>query len=77
MLKKESESKAFNPFYYFSSEYYGTFFAVKEAAKIYRHIESVKEKDNFITEVSMDESDTPQSPVEMLFILLMYVLVVS
>lgn len=46
-------------------------FAVKEAARIYRHIESVKGKDNFITEVSMDESDTPQSPVEMLFILLM------
>ena len=31
VLKKESESKAFNPFFYFSSEYYATFFAVKEA----------------------------------------------
>ncbi len=30
VLKKESESKAFNPFYYFSSGYYGTFFAVKK-----------------------------------------------
>ncbi len=30
VLKRESESKAFNPFFYFSSEYYGTFFAVKE-----------------------------------------------
>ena len=30
VLKKESETKAFNPFFYFSSEYYGTFFAVKE-----------------------------------------------
>jgi len=46
-------------------------FAVKEAARIYRHIESVKGKDNFITEVSIDESDAPQSPVDMFFILLM------
>jgi len=30
-LKEEGESKAFNPFYYFSSEYYGTFFAVNIA----------------------------------------------
>ena len=45
--------------------------AVKEAGRIYRRIESVKGEDNFITEVSMDESDTPQSPVEMFFILLM------
>jgi len=46
-----------------------TLLAVKEAGKIYRHIESAKGKDNFITEVSMDETDQPQSPVEMLFIL--------
>ena len=46
-------------------------FAVKEAGRIYRHIEKAKGKDNFITEVSMDESDVPQSPVEMFFILLM------
>lgn len=44
-------------------------FAVKEAGRIYRHIESKKGKDNFITEVSMDESERPQSPLEMLFIL--------
>jgi hypothetical protein len=44
-------------------------FAVKEAGKIYRHIEGVKGTDNFITEVSMDETDIPQSPVEMFFIL--------
>ncbi len=43
--------------------------AVQEAAKIYRHVESVKGADNFITEVSMDETDDPQTPVEMLFIL--------
>lgn len=43
--------------------------AVIEAGKIYRHIEAAKGKDNFITEVSMDETNQPQSPVEMLFIL--------
>lgn len=43
--------------------------AVTEAGKIYRHIESKKGKGNFITEVSMDETNTPQTPVEFLFIL--------
>jgi hypothetical protein len=43
--------------------------AVQEAAKIYRHVESLKGAGNFITEVSMDETDQPQTPVEMLFIL--------
>ena len=43
--------------------------AVKEAGKIYRHIKSAKGADNFITEVSMDETDEPQTPVEMFFIL--------
>ena len=43
--------------------------AVKQAGNIYRHIEKAKGKDNFITEVSMDETDDPQTPVEMLFIL--------
>ena len=43
--------------------------AAKEAGKIYRHIESAKKADNFITEVSMDETDEPQTPVEMFFIL--------
>jgi len=43
--------------------------AVNEAGKIYRHIESAKGADNFVTEVSMDETDQPQTPVEMLFIL--------
>jgi hypothetical protein len=43
--------------------------AIKEAGKIYRHIEASKGKDNFITEVSMDETDEPQTPVEMFFIL--------
>ena len=43
--------------------------AVKEAGKIYRHIEAAKGRDNFITEVSMDETLLPQKPVELLFIL--------
>jgi hypothetical protein len=43
--------------------------AVKEAGKIYRHIEAAKGTANFITEVSMDETDEPQTPVEMFFIL--------
>ena len=46
-------------------------FAVKEAGRIYHHIEQAKGKGNFVTEVSMDESDTPQSPVELFFIMLM------
>ena len=47
--------------------------AVQEAGKLYRHIENKKGKGNFITEVSMDEADAPQSPVELFFILLMIV----
>ena len=43
--------------------------AVKQAGKIYRHIKTAKGKDDFITEVSMDETDQPQTPVEMFFIL--------
>jgi hypothetical protein len=43
--------------------------AVKEAGGIYRHIAEAKGTDNIITEVSMDETDQPQTPVEMLFIL--------
>ena len=43
--------------------------AIKEAGGIYRHIEAVKDADNFITEVSMDETNEPQTPVEIFFIL--------
>jgi tagaturonate epimerase len=43
--------------------------AISEAGKIYRHIESKKGANNFVTEVSMDEIDTPQTPKEFLFIL--------
>jgi hypothetical protein len=55
--------------------------AVKQAGKIYRHIIAVKGtpakpgsdrtglRPDFITEVSMDETDQPQTPMEMFFIL--------
>jgi tagaturonate epimerase len=43
--------------------------AVKEAGAIFRHVEAKKGKDRFITEVSMDETDLPQTPVELFFIL--------
>jgi len=44
-------------------------FAVQEAGRIYRHICDKKGADTFVTEVSMDETDEPQTPVEMFFIL--------
>jgi len=43
--------------------------AVKEAGNIYRKIAENKGSDNFVTEVSMDETDNPQTPLELLFIL--------
>ena len=43
--------------------------AVKEAGKIYRHIASKKGVGNFVTEVSMDEVETPQTPVEIFLFL--------
>ena len=43
--------------------------AVKEAGVIYRHVVQARGAENFITEVSMDETDDPQTPVEMFFIL--------
>ncbi|KAF0237491.1 MAG: hypothetical protein FD181_1884 [Prolixibacteraceae bacterium] len=45
--------------------------AIKEAGKIYRHIVAAKGAGNFITEISMDEVETPQTPVDMFFILKM------
>ncbi len=44
-------------------------FAVKQAGEIYRHIVSKKGVGSFVVEMSMDETDTPQSPVELFFIL--------
>jgi tagaturonate epimerase len=43
--------------------------AVREAGRIYRHIVSSQGADNFVTEVSMDETDLPQTPPELLVIL--------
>ena len=43
--------------------------AVQEAGRIYRHIERAKGPGRFITEVSMDETDSPQTPSELLLIL--------
>ena len=43
--------------------------AVKEAGAIYRYIKEAKGGDDFVTEVSIDETDSPQTPVEMFFIL--------
>ena len=44
-------------------------FAAQEAGRIYRHIASKKGADSFVTEVSMDEVDAPQTPIEIFFIL--------
>ncbi|MBV8631995.1 MAG: hypothetical protein JOZ83_13785 [Silvibacterium sp.] len=44
-------------------------FAIQEAARIYRKIEAAKGKGSFIPEVSMDETDSAQTPAELLIIL--------
>ena len=44
-------------------------FAAQEAGRIYRCIEETKGQGRFITEVSMDETDAPQTPAELLLIL--------
>jgi len=43
--------------------------AILEAEQIYRHIAAAKGEGHFITEISMDETDDPQTPVELLVIL--------
>jgi hypothetical protein len=43
--------------------------AVQDAGAIYRKIAAAKGAGNFITEVSMDETDDPQTPTELLIIL--------
>ncbi|MBN2102558.1 hypothetical protein JW835_00790 [bacterium] len=55
-------------FLYHTAEKY--LFAVQEAGRIYRHIKGRK-PEPFVTEVSMDETDSPQSPQELLLILAM------
>lgn len=46
-------------------------FATKMAGVIYRKIERLKGKENFVTEISMDEVPEPQKPAELFFILMM------
>jgi len=43
--------------------------AIKMAGEVYRSIVSVKGEGNFIPEVSMDETDSAQSPIDLLIIL--------
>ncbi|MFX1327022.1 MAG: tagaturonate epimerase family protein [Promethearchaeota archaeon] len=43
--------------------------AIKEAGKIYRKIKKKKSNENFLIEISMDESKEPQTPTEIFFIL--------
>jgi hypothetical protein len=43
--------------------------AIQEAGRIYRHIEARKGAGEFITEISIDETDAPQTPIELLVIL--------
>ena len=44
-------------------------YAVKEVASIHNYIVKAKGTDQFITEASMDETDQPQTPLELLVIL--------
>jgi hypothetical protein len=44
-------------------------YATMEASKIYQYIAAKKGVGKFVTEVSMDEVDEPQKPMDMLFIL--------
>jgi tagaturonate epimerase len=43
--------------------------AVEDAGRIYRYIEERKGVGNFVAEVSLDETDTPQVPAELVIIL--------
>jgi hypothetical protein len=45
--------------------------AVQEAGRIYRYVEERKGREGFVTEISVDETDAPQSPVELFLILAM------
>lgn len=44
-------------------------FAVEEAGRVYRHIVQGKGEGNFVTEVSLDETNSPQTPAEIFFLL--------
>lgn len=44
-------------------------YAISEAGKVYRHIVEKKGAENFVTEISVDEAQNPQTPAELLLIL--------
>jgi len=44
-------------------------YAVREAGRIFRHVEDQRKGKPFVVEVSMDETSAPQTPVELFFIL--------
>ena len=46
-------------------------FAMQEAGRIDRYVAEKKGAENFVTEVSVDETDSPQTPVELFLILAM------
>lgn len=43
--------------------------AIEEAGRIYRYISSRRNDNDFIIEISMDETQNPQTPIELFFIL--------
>jgi hypothetical protein len=45
--------------------------ATRQAGEIYEYLKTAKGEGNFITEVSMDEVESPQTPVDLFFILKM------
>jgi hypothetical protein len=52
------------------AQYAGKYLAAaQEAGRIYRCVQAKKGKGCFVTEVSMDETDAPQTPIELLLIL--------
>jgi tagaturonate epimerase len=46
-------------------------FAIQTAGQIYRHVEAHKGQGRFVTEISVDETDRPQTPAELFLILAM------
>jgi tagaturonate epimerase len=44
-------------------------YAISEAGKVYQHIAKKKGSENFVTEISVDEAQNPQTPAELLLIL--------
>lgn len=55
-----------NWLYNFANNY---LLAIDEVSKVFAYLVEKKGKGNFVTEVSCDETDTPQSPLDLFFIL--------